>query len=97
MDSHIVHKALSDKVLAMAFSVHRSLGPGLLEAVYEGAFAVELAHNGIAYEQQQVFPVTHRGEYVGAYFADLVVANAIIVELKSVTKLNEVMVAQLLN
>jgi GxxExxY protein len=97
MESRLIHKSLSDKVLSMAFAVHRALGPGLLESAYEGAFAVELSHCGIAFERQQVFPLVYRNEYVGAYIADIVVANTIIVELKSVSKLNEVMEAQLLN
>jgi len=94
---YFIHKQLSDKVLAMAFAVHRALGPGLLESAYEGAFAVELAHSGVFFERQRVFPLVYRNEYVGAYIADLVVDNTIIVELKSVSKLNEVMEAQLLN
>jgi GxxExxY protein len=52
---------------------------------------------GIFFERQKVFPLIYRGEYVGAYIADLVVDNTIIIELKSVSKLKEVMEAQLLN
>jgi GxxExxY protein len=95
--SKLVHYDLSCKVLKAAFAVHRALGSGLLESAYEGAYALELAHMGIPYERQQVFPLVYRGEYVGAYFADIVVANTIIIELKSVKCLNEVMEAQLVN
>ena len=94
---YFIHKSLSNKVLAMAFAVHRSLGCGLLESAYEGAYAVELAHSGIPFERQKVYPVIYRDEYVGAYIADLVVDNTIIIELKSVSKISEVMEAQLLN
>jgi GxxExxY protein len=95
--SKLVHYELSQKVLKAAFAIHNALGTGLLEAVYEGALCVELAHNGIPFERQKVFPVIYRGEYVGAYFADLVVDNSIILELKSVKALNEVMEAQVIN
>jgi GxxExxY protein len=95
--SKLAHYDLSCKVLEAAFEVHRALGSGLLESAYEGAYCVELSHMGVSYERQQVFPVVYRGEYVGAYFADIVVANTIIVGLKSVKALNEVMKAQVIN
>jgi GxxExxY protein len=95
--SKLLHASISNKVLGAAFAVHASLGSGLLESAYEGALVVEFAYRGISFERQKVYPLEYRGEYVGAYIADIVVENTIIVELKSVTKLNEVMEAQLLN
>ncbi len=74
----ISQKELSAFVLNAAFAVHFGFGPGLLEACYEGAFAVELSHRGIGFERQVVYPVTYAGEYIGAYIADVVVANTII-------------------
>jgi GxxExxY protein len=93
----LLHKQLSDKVLGMAFTVHNILGPGLLESAYEGAYCVELARAAIPFERQRVFPLHYRGEMVGAYIADLVVSETIILELKSVSALNKVMEAQLIN
>ncbi len=95
--SKLIYKELSDVVLGSALTVHAKLGVGLLEAVYEGAFVVELIHAGVHVERQVVYPVMYRGEYVGAYFADIVVENTIIVELKSVVRLNECMEAQTIN
>ena len=95
--SHLIKKQLSNKVLCMAFSVHNILGPGLLESAYEGAFCVELKHAGIPFSRQEVYPLHYKGELVGAYIADIVVANTIILELKSVHQLNKVMEAQLIN
>jgi GxxExxY protein len=92
-----LHKELSNRVLGMAFTVHNILGPGLLESAYEGAYCVELARAGIPFERQRVFPLFYRGEMVGAYIADLAVDNTIILELKSVSSLNKVMEAQLIN
>jgi GxxExxY protein len=93
----LLHKDLSDKVLGMAFSVHDILGPGLLESAYEGAYCVELARAGLPVERQRVYPLHYKGELVGAYIADIVVADTIILELKSVAALNKVMEAQILN
>ncbi len=95
--SHIIHQELSDKLLGMAFTVHNLLGPGLLEVAYEEAFCVELMLAGIRYERQRVFPLSYKGYDIGGYIADLVVENAVILELKSVQQLNEIMEAQLLN
>jgi GxxExxY protein len=93
----IYHQELSDKLLGMAFTVHNILGPGLLEAAYEEAFCVELRNAGVFFERQKVFPLVYKGCDIGGYIADVVVANAVILELKAVIKLNEVMDAQLIN
>jgi GxxExxY protein len=95
--STFIFKQLSNKILNLAFAVHNSLGPGLLESAYEGAYCVELHHAGIPFERQKVYPLIYKGEYIGAYIADLVADNTIILELKSVSQLNGVMEAQLLN
>jgi GxxExxY protein len=94
---YIIQKELSGRVLDAAFTVHRCIGPGLLESAYDGAYAVELVSHGIEVARQVVYPLNYKGEYIGAYIADMVVENKIIVELKSVAKLNVVMEAQLLN
>ena len=95
--SSLIHKDLSDTVLGAAFAVHNALGPGLLESAYEGAMCVELQHRGLSVERQVVYPLVYRGEYVGAYLADLVVEGTIILELKSVKALTPVMEAQIIN
>jgi GxxExxY protein len=96
MDSFI-YKELSYKVLGLAFSVHNKLGPGLSESAYQGALVVELKHAGIPFQLQQVFPLIYKEEYIGAYIADIVVDNSIILELKSVSQLTSGMDAQLIN
>ena len=95
--AQFLFKNLSYLILRFAFSVHNVLGPGLLESAYEGAFVVELALAGIPFQRQKVYPLYYKGQYVGAYIADLVIDDRIIVELKSVSRLNPVMTAQLLN
>ncbi len=93
----LIHKELSDKVLGAAFTVHNALGPGLLESAYQGALCVELQYQGLHVELEQVFPLEYRGQYVGAYIADIVVEHTIILELKSVRCLTDLMAAQLIS
>ena len=95
--SKLIHYNLSHKVLGIAFKVHNCIGPGLHEAAYEEAFCIELVNASLAYERQKVFPIYYSGQYIGTYIADVVVDNAIIVELKSVRELNPVMFAQIIN
>lgn len=95
--SVLIHKELSDTVLGAVFSVHNVLGPGLLESAYEGALVIELKHRGLRFERQQVFPLYYKGELAGAYVADLVVENTVLLELKSVQVLTPVMEAQIIN
>lgn len=90
----ILFKELSYKVIGAAMEVHRTLGPGFLEAVYEAALAHELALQAIPFERQKDLPVTYKGQPVGHYVADLVVNGEIIVEPKAVLMLTKVHEAQ---
>jgi GxxExxY protein len=93
----IIHKELSYKVLGMAYTVHNILGPGLLEHAYREAMCVELRLEGIPFEREQIFSLEYKGENVGTYFADIVVDNKIILELKSVEAFHPAMESQLIN
>ena len=84
-------------MLGAAFAVHNALGPALLESAYEGALSVELRQLRLHLERQVVYQLAYRGEYVGAYVADLVVEDTVILELKSVKALSATMEAQLIN
>jgi len=95
--SILIHSNLTSKILSLAFNVHNGLGPGLLESCYQGAMEVELTQAGIAFKSQQEFPLVYKGVTVGCYIADLVVANNVILELKSVQAFNPVMHAQIIN
>ncbi len=75
-------------------AVHRILGPGFLEAVYEAALAHELTLRGIHFERQKKLPVTYKDQLVGDYVADLVVEEQIILELKAVSALTPAHEAQ---
>jgi GxxExxY protein len=93
----IIHKELGYKVMELAFAVHRELGPGLLESAYEEGMVWELKHSGIPFERQKVYQLHYKGDIIGGYIADLVVDNKIILELKSVSSLNDLMAAQIIN
>ena len=86
-----------DLTLTAATTVHRNLGPGLLESVYEAALAYELRQLGIGAQTQVALPVIYRGVDLGIGFrADLIVADSLIVEIKSVRNIDASHVAQLL-
>ena len=87
---------LSARVIGCAIAVHRELGPGLLESAYDGAFCIELAHQRLQFLRQLESPVAYRGQLVGAYRLDFLVEDALVVELKSVERLDYVYVSQML-
>ena len=90
----ILYKDLSFRIVGAAMEVHRTLGPGFLEAVYEGALAHELALRGIRFERQKRLPVRYKGQLVGDYVADFVVEDQIVLELKAVSRFNPTHEAQ---
>ena len=90
----ILFKELSYKIIGAAMEVHRILGTGFLEAVYEGALAHELTLRGIPFERQQRLPVYYKDQLVGQYVADFVIDGQIILELKAVSSLTKMHEAQ---
>ena len=95
--SNIIYKELSDKIIGCAITVHKIVGPGFLENVYEQSLCVELKFNNIPFMRQKIYSVFYKGFVVGKYLTDIVVDNKVIVELKSVPHINRNMEAQLLN
>jgi GxxExxY protein len=89
--------ALAREVIGAAIEVHRILGPGYLECVYEDALCVELELGGIPLSRQVVFGVEYKGKCVGESRLDLLVANQLIVELKAVEELLPVHKAQVIS
>lgn len=88
---------LSGKVMSALVTVHRALGPCLLEEAYESCFAEELRHRSVPFERQVPIPVRYRSiEVSRAYVADLVVDRRVIVELKAVEKISSLHMAQTL-
>ena len=91
--SELGHRELSSRVIEAAIAVHKSLGPGFLESVYENALGIELRRLGIHFEQQKEIDVLYKGEDVGQHRLDLLVEGALLVELKAVAALEDVFFA----
>jgi GxxExxY protein len=91
------HEEISSKVLRAGFEVLNILGCGFLEKVYENALVSELRVMGQKVETQKGINVLYKGKQVGKYFADLIVENKIIVEIKTVDTITKIHEAQLLN
>ncbi len=77
-------KEITDKILAAAIRVHRELGPGYLESIYEEALCIELVPMGLAFERQKSVEVRYRDQVVGLHRLDLLVESKGVVELKAI-------------
>ena len=93
----MVCEELTGKIIGMAMEVHRELGAGYLEKVYENSLALVLREAGLEVRQQAPVPVKFRGVVVGDFVADLIVENQVIVELKAVSGLNAAHEVQLVS
>ena len=91
------HSELTKQIIGIFYDVYNILGYGFLEKVYENALAMRLRQAGYDVQQQVPINVYFDGVIVGEYYADLVVDNKIIIELKAVKTLSEAHKAQLLN
>ncbi len=88
---------LSKEIVGAAIEVHRLLGPGLLESTYEQCLCRELSLRGMVFQRQQPLPLEYKGEALDCgYRMDVVVANRVVVEIKSVDRLEPIHDAQLL-
>ena len=88
---------LTEKIIGAAIEVHRVLGPGLLDSIYEEALCVELRLREISFQRQVDVGVDYKGHIIKGQRIDLLVAGEVIVELKAVATLSEVAVAQTLS
>ncbi|MBW1842272.1 MAG: GxxExxY protein [Deltaproteobacteria bacterium] len=86
---------LSNKIIGVAIKVHRELGPGFLENIYEEALKVELSVQGFLYDAQKEIKIKYLGVDVGTHRLDLIIEKEIIVELKTVKELIDIHFAQL--
>lgn len=92
-----LHSEITSKILKAFFNVYNKLGYGFLEKVYENAMLIELRKFGLKVEKQRPIKVYYDNELVGEYFADIVVNEIVIIELKAAENLMEAHEAQLIN
>jgi len=88
---------LTQKIIGSAIEVHRTLGPGLLESIYEEALCHEFDLRGIRYRRQVEIDVIYKEKVIKGQRLDILVENEVIVEIKSLTKLTDVSMAQVLS
>lgn len=81
---------LTDRIIAAGIRVHKELGPGFLEIMYEGALAIELTNAGISFERQKLLPSFYREHLIGEHRVDLVIDQKVIVELKAIAALEDI-------
>ena len=87
---------LTETIIGCAIEVHRELGPGLPEAVCETALCIELQSQGISFKRQVGVPVYYKGHLFSEHRPDLIVADEIVIEVKTVERIAEVHVAQVM-
>lgn len=88
---------ITERIIGCAIEVHRHLGPGLLEGIYEKALAAEMTTRGLRFHEQYPVSISYKGVELGEMRIDLLVENNVIVELKAVDKHNPVYEAQVLS
>jgi len=89
--------ALTEQIIGAALTVHREIGPGMLESACEACLAFELADRGLRIERQKVLPLMYRGLQIGRGFrVDLLVEDLVVVEVKSIERLERIHSAQVL-
>jgi GxxExxY protein len=84
------HEALTEKIIGCAIKVHKTLGPGFLESIYENAFVIELHKQNLQVEKQREVLIKYDGVEVGRHRLDLIVNDTIVVELKAVKNIEDV-------
>jgi GxxExxY protein len=93
----LLHKEITDKIFKAFYKVYNELGFGFLEKVYENAMFLELSSMGLICEKQKPIKVYYYGQKVGEYFADIIVNDCVIIELKAAENLCEEHEFQLIN
>jgi GxxExxY protein len=89
-------KEVTERIISCALEVHSTLGPGVLESVYEEALAHEFTLRGIEYEKQKEISLKYKGKAIGKHRIDFLVESEIVLELKAVETMNKIYEAQIL-
>ncbi len=89
--------SITEQIIGCSIEVHKQLGPGLLESIYEEALCCEFELQKLSYQRQFCIPIIYKGKKLSDFRLDLIVEDKIIVELKAVNKIEPVFEAQLLS
>ena len=93
----LVHGGLTGKIIGAAMEVHRKLGPGFLESVYEEALAYEFELQNIGFERQKEIPVFYKDKQVKQFICDFLVDSKVIIEIKAIKEITEIGKLQVIN
>jgi len=97
MVKSMLHEEITQKIIGCAMQVHRTLGNGFQEVIYQRALAIEMNVAGLPFEREKVMDIFYRDEKIGSRRVDFFVNDCIMVELKALIKLENVHIAQALN
>ena len=97
MGKKYIHQDLTHKIIGAAMEVHRYLGNGFQEVVYQRALAIEFVLQGINYEREKEMPLVYKGHDIGTRRVDFFIEEMIMLEIKAVSQLEDVHLAQAIN
>ena len=89
----LLHEKLTEQIIGLCIKIHRTLGPGFVEKMYEEALCIELRKAGIPYERQRDIAVFYEGHEIGRHKLDLLIENRLVVELKATKAIEDVHLA----
>ncbi len=96
-DEPFLYSDLTGKIIGCAMEVHRTLGNGFQEVIYQRALEIEMANQGLAFSREHEMEITYKGVKIGSRRADFFVEEKIMVEIKAVIQLEDVHLAQAIN
>ena len=97
MAMQLLHSEITGPVIGAAMEVHKTLGPGFLESVYEEALAIELDLRNISYRRQYAIDILYKGKLAKHFVCDFIIQDLVVVELKALSQLGDIEKAQVLN
>jgi GxxExxY protein len=89
----LIHAELSERIIGCSIRVHRTLGPGFLEKIYEEALCLELTKGNLKYERQKSIAIMYEGKPVGEHRLDLIVEQLVVIELKAISGIEDIHLA----
>lgn len=97
INNKYLHSKLTSQIIGCAIEVHNTLGNGFQEVVYQRSLAIEFSKNNIPFSREHEVPLVYKGHNVGSRRVDFLVSNQVMVELKAITYLEKVHLAQAIN